>query len=454
MSSNIDLKVRAVTAFPSTPDADTIYFKKGVSDKNYTLSVTDSTGKYVFGPLRSLNGLDIRDMTKGRNIVYHELEPGGITDGLNNVILSGAASSATITKAGNYDEVDVTGGNTDSFIAFPDKVICDNDVCIELRVRVANLNKDAITGTSWIGIGSHGVQNAKDTGTLFRSVLVFDLQNRTGVMRGLTDTTVTLAASPGVLGTGGVFAIDNDILHLKFKRSSITGRATLIIHNETAKTYVIARTGVLRAPDLGLQAGILRLVVSNATYTILKCESYSSAPENPFAVILSDSFSEGYNAAVTGSLQAMMTRNDPHAYINFGGNGAYMITISKMQLPQALLTGAKYGILISELTAYWGTFRTTHADHAAYTDALNAVFDGFAAAGIIPVMYKYPAGGVGSANRTDYNLHIDAIKTARPELIIIDMTGETFDYADAGHPSNADFTKQRNLTDAVLNPLN
>jgi hypothetical protein len=387
------------------------------------------------------------------SIIYHQIEAGAITDNLIPYTKAGAISSATITKSGNFDSIAVTGGTNTSILHFDDKFICDTQAVIRISVIVTNLNADGSTGTSKIGLGTTGVQNTGDTGTAINHYSFFDVIGKTGVVRG---GQTEVASS--VTSSGGTLVANGQILDLEFRNDLELGLSILYIVNRSTGEFAVSKSSNASAIDLGMANGKLRVMLTNATYTILSLSVSSSGPRNSIIHVLGDSMANSYNTLSNQTLVGRFRSINPLPIIVSSGNGAYWKTIATLQMQEVFKIQPKYVLIMSILPLGNTAYDPLDAQYAAFIADFNSVMSGIISYGGVPILTKWGASNFyGPTIGNAWNAFLDDQKlNSYPTMQFLDLTQfPTLQYNDFfGHPSSSDWVVIASEVDKVLKTLN
>lgn len=423
----------------------------GSVDNPLTAQVTLSTNGQN-SIISASNGLYSAAIPRGNGVVYHDIEKGGITDGVLAVTKAGALSTATIDKVGNFDRLAVTGGSNTSIITFDDKFVCDTQAIIRFSVKISDLNIDGSSGTSKIGLGTSGVQNTGDTGGVISHYSFFDIIGKTGVTKGGGggENASIVTASAGTLVANG------QILDIEFRNDLKIGQSILTIVNRTTGEFAISKSPVYSTIDMGLANGKLRLMLTNATYINLSLTVSSNAPKNNVVQVLGDSMASSYTTISNLSLVGRFRAISPVPIIVSSGNGAYWKSIATMQMQEVFKIQPKYVTIISILPLNNSAYDSGDSDYAAFIANFNTVINGILSFGGVPILTKWGASNFyGPTIGNAWNTFLDGQKVLFPAMQFLDLTQfPTLQYNDFfGHPSSSDWVVIAAELDKVLKTL-
>jgi hypothetical protein len=400
-----------------------------------------------------LTDFAVRNMSiPSTGIVINEIPNGAITDGVLPNTKGGAMTTAVISKVGNYDKLAVTGGNQGSFIYFNNVWVIDAGINIKLSVKVENLNKDGVTGTSYLGIACYGLNFTWDGGSAWNIAGVGELVGK-GI--GFYNYLNNYAAGDTYKASAGTLVSSGDILDVELKFNAFTGGCVFEIKNRTTGEYI---SGIkLSSPTLNYgfvrnqfsKTSRLGLIMSNADYTILDYKVYSDVT-NPLAAFISDNTTAGYNIPYTTSLLPKLSNLAPYQFSSYVSNGGNINNMAQVMVREALKLKPKYVFFIAQILRD-GRFINTSPDYTAWYTAFTNMINQVIVKQCIPVLTKLPPGGQNPANFSAWNAFVDQQVLLFPEIKVLDMSGLTFQWNDSfSIPGSNDLTQMANAVNNFL----
>jgi len=399
-----------------------------------------------------LSNTSIRNMTiSSGGVVTNDLPIGAVNDGVLPNTKGGAMTTATISKVGNFDKLAVTGGNQGSYIYFNNLWLSDSALRIKLSVKVENLNKDGVTGTSYLGIVGYGNSFTWDTGTSINWGAVGELIGK-GI--GFYNYLVNYEGGDTSAVSSGTLAASGDILDIELQFFPVTGGSRFKITNRTSGQYTTAfklssggnygfsRTQITKTARLGL-------VASNADFTILDFKVYSGV-DSPLASFIGDNYIVGYNQTFTETLLPKLSALAPYQFATYVANGANINNMFNVQVKEALKLKPKY-IFLADLNLLDGRFINTSPDYTTWYAAFTNLINEIVAANSIPVLIKKPAGGIYASNTAAWNTFVDQQQIAFPQIKVLDMSALIWVWSDSfSLPGSSDFTQFANAVNNFL----
>lgn len=375
----------------------------------------------------------------GVTVIYHDIEAGAISDTLVSVTKAGALSTATITKSGNFDKLAVTGGSNTSVLTFDDKYVCDTQAIFKLTVKVENLNADGSSGTSRLGLGVTGVQTTGDTGSNYGYYQMVDLIGKTGVNKGGDPETATT-----IVSSGGTLVSNGDILDIEFRNDMAMAKSIMYIVNRSTGEFVISKSPGLSAVAMGLHNGLLRIMLTNATYTIMSLQVMAGVPRNTVLHVVGDSMGISYNIGTQVSLYTKFTDLTPVPMVISNGNGAYWKTMSTIQIQDVVKIQAKYVLIFSILPLTYTAYDSLDADYPDFIANFDKMMATITSYGGVPIITKWGISNFyGPVIGAAWNTFLDNQKAGPwPQIEFLDLTQfPTLQYTDFFlHPTASDWT--------------
>lgn len=422
-----DLRVAGSLTAPATK-ADALTALKAVFLKGGTVAPTlVSPYKNPYAPARNI----------------YEAVAGGIADSIVPISKFGGATGAVFQKSGDFDEISISGGDYTSFITINSAYVCDNSAVIRAKIRVRELNKNgAATPFAWLGVGGHGSQSVRDTGSPFDGMMAIDLLGKTGVRQGSGGITTNVT----VYDSGETLCVNNDILDIEIINNIVNSTKTLRITNKRTGAYVAIFAGGISVIGMGLINSQLRITTANATFALLDYSvEYGEPLERPYIHIIGDSMANGYNTLAGEGLYSQLVQEGKYYYANSAGNGAYIHSIADFQLQDVARTKPTYTLLVTILNSYWGDFVTGAPNNADFMAAWNKLMKGLVSLGTIPIVTCFQEQGYGHAIQfRDFVLAQKA--STYPTIIVNDMTapGRLALNGSFGHPNPNDYIIMKN----------
>lgn len=366
-----------------------------------------------------------------------------------------------ITRVGNYDQFDFTGGDRTSIATFNKFKGSDTNRRFRLRVVVVTLG----SATSYVGIFLKNINGANDAGTQSSGMYV-NLNNGTvfrvvgAAVSDITTGAIGTVSWNGPASAGDGIADDGHELEVIYEKKGVEGTDILTINNlTTGYTLTGSIAGMNFSQQNWNQFGnaatqpSILLAGVTATYKFIGFDCESTLPERPFLAIIGDSMASGYNANEATSLHGKLSRSLPYNVAQFAGPGLYYNSIAQT-MRELLLQRPQYVLVFGWLPLYWGDFQNADPDYATFYASWTAIMKSIVAAGARIILSKYPvwpAGGQSAASQPNWAAFVDA-EAATYNTFIVDLRTETFAY-DGGagfHLGNGDNEKVKN---AVLREL-
>lgn len=380
------------------------------------------------------------------------LNPGVLSDGLIPFTKVGNAStSSVLAKSGNFDKLTVTGGDHTSYLTFDHVYICDESAVIKAKIRVDDLNKNGSSGTSWLGLGGHGVQELNDTGSPFDHLFAIEMIGRTGARQGNGGVATTGFT---IYSSGETLVANGDVLELEYRNNLAAGFKMFRIVNKRTGAFVVFIASGLSAVGAGMINSTLRLVVGNVSATVFALQVHYANPlVKPLLHKVGDSMTNSYDIPIDQGLYSVLVKRGRYYYVNSCGNGAYLHTIANKQLQDVARTKPIYTLFVSILVSFWGHFVAGNANNADFTFYWTKIMTFLVGIGTIPVIVCFQEQGYGNA--AAWLAFVTAQKAGPwPQIRILDLTNANLQLsAQFGHPSAQDeITIANNLFTQILNP--
>ncbi len=405
-----------------------------LTDDGYSI-VVGSSGYWV------LDNSTVRLPVKNKEFpILAQLSSGGVTDAIENVTKNGAITTATIAKVGNYDNFIVTGGDSTSWIRFNKLSVTDNRYILKARIKVDSIGVTAPI----LGIGFNGVQETHDLGALYGSSMLVNLLTKVITRQGETAGVPTTTTS-----SAGTLCSNGDILELTIKAepelsrmrftvlNTYTGEFTNGIHNLISG----GSGGSSRAA--GVIMKLLSLWMTDGTYTVIDYKCISSVPFEPLVALVGDSFGCGYSLPTAQNIMPLLVNALPYDIVDYGGNGAYVISMMKYQMAQVLKTKPKYVFVFSILTLYLGYFDDGDANQTEFDTYMGNIMKAITSYGGIPVLIKWQTTGTYiNGNSAAWDTKRAALVASYPTTLTLDLSAQALTFTGSGsHPSAADNIK-------------
>ncbi len=374
--------------------------------------------------------------------------PASVVGSLMSVTKNGALSSATNTNNAGYDKFAVSGGTTSSTLVFNNAYVCDTQAVFKATVKVENLNADGSSNSAIFGIGITGVQGSQDTGSNYGGLAAIDLINKTAQNYAFGPNAFTILTAPS-----GVLVANGDILDIEYRKDQVLGGAFIyVINKNTGATLVGIVTG-LDAIYSGLHNGVLTLMMTNASYTLLDVHVLASTGKNPLLHVVGDSLGISYHVSVKQTLNGLFPLNPPYQLISSSGNGAMWDAIDRFQMQDVLKVQAKNVLIISGLPINYDAANSGGGNYAAFKTHWDNVMRAITSYGGTPIVTKFPVvNPIGTQAATvNFNNFIDAQVAFYPTLKVLDLTNSGITIGDQyGHLTAADWAI---VTPMVINLL-
>lgn len=381
------------------------------------------------------------------------IPPGAIADGIVSTTKGGALATATYSKMGNFDKIQVVDGNNSAYVRFEDFYVCDNRAIVKAKVKVVDYHPNPAVNTL-LGLGFHQRQLTDDTGSVGMFHIYFDLSDKKIYYRNnssgaFVDVTSSFAVSADTLAASG------DIVELTLQRLPELDGFQASFVNTTTGQYICGR---FLSPGLisrALQIGNsnLRLDATNGTFALLEFKALSSAPASPFLYVMGDSYASG-DVNVMSTLFPSLLQNNANYYTVCGaGNGAYIHSMAKHQLQEVIKLKPHYVLLMSVLSVYYGYYNSGTAKQTEFENSFHNIMKAIRAYGGVAILVKWQLSGGGYLNghSATWNAYVDAAVVAYPGTLVLDLTTENLDFAATAHPSASDHLKIYNQLTALLN---
>ncbi len=387
---------------------------------------------------------DLYLLNKERDVPpIFRLSPGSIGAAIEPVTKNGALATAAVDLLGVYDRFTVTGGDSTSWMSLDKWIIGDHQSTMRMRLHCGDVGVTAPI----IGIGAMGKQLADDTGSAMMQEVFVNLLTKAATVR--TDQTYTTGNV--VTSSAGTLASDGDVLDLELKMDPANDRLIFTILNETTGEWLtVTRTvGVVRT--LGYTVRVARIILTDGAYTPLSLEVISSVRKRPLVQFMGDSYTMGDNTAASVGWGVRMSAQLPYDVLESAGNGAYVRSMARYQLPDTLRMQPRYVVVNSILAIFYGYFNSGDANQVAFDAEFTKMMNAIISYGGKPILIKWQnSGGFLNAHGTAWNAAVNGYVATWPTTKVLDFSGITFQLNVGSHPSSSDFaTMTQKLTELL-----
>jgi len=373
--------------------------------------------------------------------IIAELRPGIISSGHETNTTNDAMSTATITNEGGFDQIEVTGSTSASWIKFPNQTVCDNDYKAKLVIKVNAMGATA----PLIGIGGFGVQETSDTGSVNNGLAYINLLTK-NAFRWIENAN---NACPWQFSSSGTLCADGDTLEITFDNDTKMGWWVFTVRNITTNEMV---TGIqtisppATARGFTLIAKNLGLILADGTYTILEYKVQSSVPRYTLGSIIGDSYACGYNVNTQNNVATLVNDALPFDRIScHAGNGAYTTTMRKHQFKEIMKIKPRFVFFLQILNLYWGYFDDGDANQTIFDNDMEIMLKSIIAYGGTPVFFTWQTtGGFINGNSAAWQAKVTSMQNTYGQLEYIQLDNEALQLNSSSHPNAADNRKIAN----------
>lgn len=381
-----------------------------------------------------------------------EVKPGVVSGGLEPVTKNGAMTTATITNSGGFDQFAVTLGDNTSWIDFTSLTYQDNSTILKARIRI--VTKGSTSPMIGIGLSGHNLTNDTNAGVGCEDAMINlstnAVQHRAGNSVNIGNV-ITKASNALTFSNGDVvdleLIVDWEAALLKFN-----------VINTTTNGYSFSTLGgsgagnLVRSRDVAFVTHTLKLILVDGTYTLLSFEGYSSVPQNNLLAIVGDSYGSGDLIVLNTNWPYLLQKALPQYDIAcYGGNGAYINSISKYQLLDVLRARPRYVIFMSILTLFYGYFDDGNANQTEFDNGMNSIMDAVTGYGGVVILVKWQTtGGFINGNSAAWNTKIAALQATYPTTLVLDLSGQALQLSSSNHPTTSDAIKIAKQTVELL----